>query len=403
VNVERLTRILFVDDEPRVLDGLRRTLHAQRGRWSMTFAVGGAAALVELERAAAAGVAFDVVVSDMRMPEVDGLKLLTTARERWPRTVRVVLSGYMDMEVALRSTTVAHQFLAKPCDPAELEAVVERTCGLATLLGDEALRAAVGEVGALASRPTVYAELDRALDDPRAGLAEMSAIIEREISLTAKVLQVVNSSYFGLPRSVTTVAHAVAHLGANVVRALVLSHEIAERAGAGARALPAGFPLGAHQAHALRVASLARAVAGGGAAADDAFLAGVLHDVGKLVLAAQRPTWLPNATALADARGLPVHEAEAALFGVSHAEVGAYLVGLWGLPFRIVEAVAQHHAPSRVGRRPTLDAVAAVHVANALVAEADGAPDALDRAFVESLGIAARLDGWRAAAGAEAA
>jgi CheY-like chemotaxis protein len=258
-----VTRVLFVDDEPRVLDGLRRSLRAQRGRWEMSFAVGGPAALVELERAP-----FDVLVSDMRMPDVDGLTLLTAARDRWPRMARIVLSGYMDMEVAVRSASVAHQFLAKPCDPAELEAVVERTRCLAELLTDETLRTVVGEVGALATRPTVYAKLERAAADPDVGLAEVSAIVEREVSLTAKVLQVVNSSFFGLPSRASTVGQAVAYLGTNVIRALVLSHEVAELTGA--RALPAGFSLAAHQDHALRVGRLARTIAAGGTAADDA-------------------------------------------------------------------------------------------------------------------------------------
>jgi HD-like signal output (HDOD) protein len=385
-----VTRILFVDDEPRVLDGLRRSLRAQRDRWEMTFAIGGAAALAELERAELERTPFDVLVTDMRMPDVDGLTLLTAARDRWPRMARIILSGYMDMEVALRSTSVAHQFLAKPCEPSALEAVVDRTRRLTQLLTDESLRAAIGEVGALATRPAVYAELERVAADPNAGIADVGRIVERDVSLTAKVLQLVNSSFFGLPRSMSSVEQAVAYLGVNVLRALVLSHEIADLARA--RAVAPGFSFVAHQAHALEVAGLARRIAGGGAVADDAFLAGVLHDLGELLLATQRPAWFTEAAAVADARGVSLHEAETIAFGVSHAEVGAYLVGLWGLPFRIVEAIAYHHTPARAGQRP-LDAVAAVHIADALVA----APAGLDRAYVEALGATSRLDDWGAA------
>jgi HD-like signal output (HDOD) protein/ActR/RegA family two-component response regulator len=393
-------RILFVDDEPRVLDGLRRSLRAQRDRWDMTFAIGGVAALDELERAS-----FDVIVSDMRMPDMDGLRLLTAARDRWPHMARVVLSGYMDMEAGLRSTSIAHQFLAKPCTPVELEAVVDRTRWLARLLADERLRSVVGGPSALASRPAVFAELERIVADPSAGLVQVGAIVERDVSLTAALLQVVNSSAFGLPRRVTTVEHAVAYLGANVIRALVLSHEAA--ALACAPAVAPRFSLATHQAHAVRVAGLARTIVGGSAAADDAFLAGVLHDIGELVLAAQRPEWLEEATALADMRRIPLHEAEVTLFGVSHAEVGAYLVGRWGLPLRIVEAVAHHHMPPGGGQGDgAVDVVAAVYLAGALVSEvapptatrSGGTAAGLDAACVDSLGVARRLDDWRAAA-----
>jgi HD-like signal output (HDOD) protein/ActR/RegA family two-component response regulator len=400
-----MTRILFVDDEPRVLDGLRRTLRGHRARWEMSFALGGEAALAELARAEEARERYDVLVTDMRMPDVDGLALLTAARRRWPEMVRVVLSGYMDMETAVRSSGAAHQFLAKPCDPGALEAVITRTRQVGELLSDPAIRSAVGEVGALAACPALYAELERIVADPAAGVVEVAAVVERDVSLTPKVLQLVNSSFFGIPRRVGTVEHAVAYLGVSVIRALVLAHEIAERAGA--RGLAPGFSLARHHEHALRVASLARLVAGGSRAADDAFLGGVLHDLGELLLAAQRPDWLAASAAHAARHRLPLHEAEAALFGVSHAEVGAYLVGLWGLPLPIVEAVAFHHVPSRAGGPAEPGVLAAVHVAAALVAEAGpsgvaaGTPALLDLEYVDRTGLGAQLDAWREAAAAQ--
>lgn len=385
-----MTRILFVDDESRVLDGLRRMLYGHRGRWEMTFAVGGAAALEALDAAP-----FDVLVTDMRMPQIDGLALLTRARERWPAMARIILSGHMDMDVAVRAANVAHQFLAKPCDPTVLEDAVVRTQRLAALLTDEALRAAVGDVGALATRPAVYTELERVIADPNSGIPQVSAIVQRELGLMAKVLQLVNSSFFGLPREVTAVEQAVAYLGVNVIRALALSHEVADRAGA--HALAPGFSLVAHQEHALQVATLARRAAGSGPAADDAFLAGVLHDVGELLLAMQRPDWFVRAAAYAVQHGVPLHEAETAMFGVSHAEVGAYLVGLWGLPFRIVAAIAHHHvplpAPGSVGV-----AAAAVHVAELLASETAapcGRVPRVDREYALSLGLPDQVEAWR--------
>lgn len=118
----RRLRILFVDDEPRVLRGLERTLGSLRGEWDMAFAGGGEAALA----LCSAGRAFDVVVSDIRMPGVDGTALLHRVRTLLPDAVRIALTGHADQDETLRG--LVHGFLAKPCDPRELRALVESTC-----------------------------------------------------------------------------------------------------------------------------------------------------------------------------------------------------------------------------------------------------------------------------------
>ena len=144
--------ILFVDDEPMILAGLQRLLRSQRNVWDMSFAASGAEALAVLETKP-----FDAVVTDMRMPAMDGARLLELVKERYPGTIRIVLSGYFESEAALRAVPVAHQYLAKPCDPKKLHEAIERSCGFASLLPDAALRRVVGTIGELPTLPRTSA------------------------------------------------------------------------------------------------------------------------------------------------------------------------------------------------------------------------------------------------------
>ena len=216
-----MTRILFVDDEPRLLDGLERVLRPERLRWQMEFALGGAAALVRLETGA-----FDVVVTDLRMPGMDGAQLLEAVRQRFPGAVRVVLYGYGERDAALHSAPHAQQFLEKPCDPEKLRAAIEQSCECSGMVADEAIRRIVGAVGELPSLPHTCRQLMLALQDPDVASEEIGRIIERDIGITAKVLQLVNSALFGRSREVHSVRLAVGQLGMDTLRQLVMSAEL---------------------------------------------------------------------------------------------------------------------------------------------------------------------------------
>jgi HD-like signal output (HDOD) protein len=393
-----MRRILFVDDEPNVLDGLRRMLRSRRQEWDMVFAGGGEEALRELAQAP-----FDVIVSDMRMPGMDGATLLRTVQERHPAVVRLVLSGYTELEAAMRAIPVAHQFLSKPCEPDALKEVVDRACNLQELLGNEALRRALGEVRSLPTLPRVYAALSRMLADPEASLADLARTVEQDASVCAKVLQLVNSAFFGLPRRVTSIQQAVNLLGTKMLKNVALSVEVFHGF--------EGTPLTAEaledqQRHALLVAGLARRILPNKHAAEDAFMAGMLHDIGKLVLATSLPEQLARVMAVVERERRPQHEVEHEVTGVSHAEIGAYLLGLWGLPYPVVEAVANHHAPKRVTATRRVDVLAAVHIADGLAHEHVAGPTPqvpLDPAYLESVGVTAELPKWRSLVAEQAA
>lgn len=328
-----MNSILFVDDEQDILDGLRSVLRCERARWRMSFALGGEAALAALE----AGT-FDVIVTDMRMPGMDGLALLEAVRDRHPSVARVVLSGQADLPVVMSASAIAHQYLVKPCEPESLRAVVERALVLQAVLGDPQVRALVGGLGTLPSAPAAYRALSAALGDPDVEIRALAAIVEQDVGLSSRALQLANSAYLGLAQRVSSIEAALRCLGLNTVRHLSLSVEVFRSFGSDAG-------LDALERHALLTARIARALAPGGAAGEAAFAAGLLHDAGKLVLLSRAPA------AIEPARGGAARAAaERAALGADHAGIGAYLLGLWDLPHDVVEPVAFHHAVVADGR-----------------------------------------------------
>jgi putative nucleotidyltransferase with HDIG domain len=387
-------RILFVDDEPRVLEGLRRMLRPQRRVWDMVFCEGGLSALDEVRRAR-----FDVVVSDMRMSGIDGAELLTRVKAIQPHSVRIILSGQTNAEAACRAVPAAHQFAAKPCEPDALKALIDRACKLRDLLRNDDLAAMAGGVDALPSLPRTYARLTDVLNRPDSSVGAVASVVRADVALSAKILQIANSAFFGLRRSVADVNMAVSYLGIETIRSLALSVSAFRELEPTDKALK--HALEGEQSHALRVAAIAKTLFADARKANDAFAAALLHDVGKLVLASKKTSEYSALLATRHASDRPLHRAEIEALGSSHAEIGAYLLGIWGLPFTVVEAVARHHDPETVPHTE-FDVLSGVHVADLLARELETGntePWSTERlAYLESLGVADKLDGWRAQA-----
>jgi HD-like signal output (HDOD) protein len=387
-------RVLFVDDEQDVLDGLANALRRYRGHWDMVFVRGGQAAVEQMQAQR-----FDVVVTDVKMPGIGGDELLALVREENPAAARIVLSGQAEKGASHRLLRCAHQYLAKPCSAEIIREAVEKAHGLQLILSSDALRKAVGKVEQLPSPPDVVVEVSRLIDDDKASLDDIARVIERDPSLAAKVIQIVNSAFFGLPRRVADVSGAVRFLGLDLVRDVVLSSCLQESLLAMAREVP-GLDRSDLAARQLAVANLARTIMStrDKRLQDQAFLAGLLHDVGTLVLAIQLPDLLESILREARSRQVPVHVIESEhLEGVTHAEIGAYLLGLWDVPVAVVEAVAHHNAPGRAGLTAPL--VAVLYLAQALLT--DDQP--MDLAYLETAGLVRDLDLWREVAEREKA
>lgn len=357
-----MKRILFVDDEPGLLDGLRIRLRGLRSRWDMVFVESAPLAIAEMESKPV-----DVLVTDMRMPGMDGAQLLSVVQQRWPQTIRIVLSGYTEDEQTARLLTLAHQYLSTPCDAQQIEAVIDRCLRLHEVLADTGLRALVGRIKRLPALPRIYAKLRTAMADQNTSVHDIAAIVYEDPCIAAKVLQVVNSAFFRLPRRVARLDQAVGHLGFNAIRTLAMSVEVFSSWRADAP--PPGLEPETLQDGAHRVAAAARSLCSDAAMADDAMLAGLFHNIGYGILLQECPGDLRRAYDVAHSEGIALHEAERRIIGTSHAEVGAYLLGLWGLPHAVVEAIAFQHHPYR-SRHTSFDVLAALVTAKCLTATA---------------------------------
>ena len=380
-------RILFVDDEVAILDGLRDLLRKERRRWEMVFAVGGAEALEELARRP-----FDVVVSDMRMPGIDGAQLLTTVQALYPSVARIVLTGHADRDAAMRVLPVAHQFLTKPCDAGALRVAIERTQALHALLASQEIRDIVGRLHSLPSVPKTYLALTEAARDPNKGLSDLTAIVQRDPAMSTKVLQIVNSAYFGGVQRIAAIPQAVMHLGIELLKGLALTGNVFATLG---RSPIEGFSLEGLQQRSLESACLAKRFVDDPRQAEEAFTAGLVHDVGQIVIAMGLPKRYQEILREARQSRRTLHVVELEQLGVTHAEVGAYLLGVWGLPFSIIESVAYHHRPSALGDGPC-ETLAALHAADVLVdPPVAGVEAELDLAFFDRVGMRDRLPAWR--------
>jgi HD-like signal output (HDOD) protein/ActR/RegA family two-component response regulator len=348
--------VLFVDDEPQALEGLRVSLYARRKEWDMHFADGGAKAM-ELMRASR----FDVLVSDLRMPGIDGTVLLAWTRTNSPDTIRIVLTGYANEENSRQLVSIAHRYLCKPCEPKQLEECIDACLATRALIQSDALRTRLGSVGTLPPMPATFAALQLALADPTTDSSKIAAIVQKDTAIAAKVLQTCNSAFFRLPRRVTSIRQAVSHLGLSTVRSMVLSAELFNAG----QSVCAAIDLGQLQRHALSVATLARSLMDDATRAEEAFLVGLLHDVGFLLLGRLFKDEM-QLVLEASVAGMALAEAERKFVGVDHGTAGAYLLGLWGLPFEVVEAVAQHEDTVPVART-SLDVMSAIRVAHALL------------------------------------
>ncbi len=335
----------------------------------------------------------------MRMPGMDGAALLNEVMRLYPDMLRLVLSGQSDLESVVKSAGVTHQYLSKPCSLQVLRDAVNRAVALHQLLADSALKQLLSRLRSIPSVPPLYVELMNCVKSNEATIEKVSAIIQKDIGMSAKVLQLANSA-LGADGRVTSTADAVVYLGLDAIRTLLLTlHAFSEfRPSAGSV-----FSMESLWRHSLATGALAERIIqtlpADGGARESMRMIGLLHDVGRLVLTANLPEAFDRACQIAEEKQVPHWEAEKEVFGATHAEVGAYLIGLWGLPEPIVEAVAYHHSPAKCPH-PGTAMLTSLHVADSLASATFGYDATVhhpepDARYLAGMNLADRLAEWR--------
>ena len=392
-------RVLFVVNEPSAVTAFRAMLIPLADEWEMECVAAEEEALAMLAQSPV-----DVVLSDIHLPGMGGLQLLAEVKRRTPHVIRIASSSCAHRATIVSALEVAHQFIPKPFTAEVLKATIARAGELGARLTNESLRTLIAGIRTLPSLPHLYQELVAAMGASTASAEVATRIISQDMAMVSKLLQVVNSAFFGLRRTISSPAHAVALLGVDSVKSLVLSVQVFAQFES-AKRLP--IPLETLWKHGLITGTTARDIAKsqdiGSIGAEGAFMAGLLHDIGLLVLVSNFPEQYGEVLTNSQNNRMSVCDAERAVFKASHEDVGAYLLGLWGVSDAIVEAVAFHHHP-RERRQDGFSLLAAVHVANALNEEGDltvtsGIPTPIDHEYLTACGLEKYLPLWQEAAG----
>jgi len=383
--------ILFVDDDPKILQGLKRSVEEYSDHWRTDFASTAKEALQKLSNEP-----FDAIIADIQMPMMDGIQLLDLVSRTYPGVMRFVLSGNVTDTQAMRSTSVVHQMIAKPSDIDHIFVIVERACRLRDLVANPELKKLITEIKRLPSVPVLYNQLIKELDSPNASTQIIGNIIAKDTAMTAKILQLVNSAFFCLSENINSPQRAVSILGFNTVKALVLGICIfSEYQEYGIN------PVGINSIwkHSLLVSSVAYTLAQKLNMSiqdqENSRISGILHDIGKLALLSF-PEFMNQI--YTNGRGEISLEEEYRMLKTSHAEIGGYLLAMWGIPTPIVDSVTFHHRPYSIVREDP-DLLSVMYVANGLANMVKNEIEInyssyLDMSYLKRNGLVNYLDEW---------
>ena len=387
-------RILVADADSQTLGEFQLALGEG---WEVASVADGTAALAAMEKEPS-----DVVVADLDLGGINGPDLLNRIQTSYPKTIRFILGLEADRERMVKQVLGTHQFLGKPLDRATLKNSIEGAVALESWIPTNSIRELTSRIRTLPTIPSLYLEVQAALRSPDTTTDQVGSIIAKDMAMTTKLLQVLNSACFGFSRKITNTTEAVGILGFETVNSMVMAIKVLSQYD---KVKPVYFSIDRLWRHSTEVARNAKQIAlwhtEDSALAEAAFTGGLLHDLGKVVLAANFDEQYRGAQSLALKQNLPIWDVEKEIFGASHGEIGAYLLGLWGMPLDLHEIAAFHHHPAR-SRGNKFTPLTAVHIANAFEyetnADKEGLPSPkIDEAYLAQIGVLDCLDGWRSA------
>jgi HD-like signal output (HDOD) protein len=333
-------RILLVDGDGNLLKAARQDFWQSHRTWEVLLAPTGAEAVAILSRDTV-----DIVIIDMHLPDMDGADLIHRVRECQPGAVRIALADHAMDEWLEKSEGDLHRIFIKPVEPSRLIGAVESL----DIEDDEtrvrAVRAFVGGLGRIPSLPSLYSELVALLQREDAGMGEVARLIRHDLGVASQVLKLANSVHCASGRPVSEIGQALAMLGMDSLKSLVLFRGLISGFDS---PRPQGLDLEKLWFHSFQVASGTRKLAvleGETQLADLAFSVGLLHDVGMVVLATDPSGRYRAVLEQAQTSRIPLAILEHETYGVDHSQVGAHLLNLWGLPPEFCRPVREHHAP----------------------------------------------------------
>ena len=363
------TCVIFVDDESNVLSGLRRMLRSNRREWDMHFAHGAQEALTlvsDLETS--------VIVSDMKMPDIDGATVLNEISRTKPEVVRLILSGQAEKSKILEVAGVAHQFLSKPCDSDVLRSTICKIFDSQQQLNNPKLKSLVTQISSVPALDENFSELGNAFDSGESAFGKIKSIVSRDIGLSAKVMQMVSTSFFGTPQPKISVLAACDLLGFDLLNQLFFDKGVFQPLECETLGKISFSDL---YKHSYRVAQLAAEIARLNTCSEETIAvtgnAGLFHDIGRLILARYFPEEYSQALQLVEQQDIELDVAEQQVFGSPHTDVGSFLLNLWGISTETVTTVRSFKEPDDP---PTheFNSSTAVFAANQLVNEQFGRP-----------------------------
>lgn len=352
--------ILFVDDEHNIIEGQKRYLWKLKGKWIVYFAESGDEALQIMKN-----FQIDCVIADMRMPRMNGAELLEITKREYPHIIRIILTGHSDQDAILNTVNLAHQFFVKPCNLDQLLESIDRTLKIREGSGRRKLEEIIPEMNDLRSLPDLRAQLMKELNNLDVSVKRLCEILSQDVVMTAEILKIINSAFFGLPHRVNNVQHAISLLGIKIIKALAMYTNIFN-----------GFTEEKDIAiydniriHSFTTAKLAKKISAeagmGKEFSETCFTGGLLHDIGKLpVLRSSK--YAADIKKYMAQENCGFFEAELKILGINHTDIGAYILSMWGLPQEIIETVRYHHFPSE-SENQALSPLTFVHIANEIV------------------------------------
>lgn len=344
----------------------------------------------------------DAVIIPCSMRAQVDIEFMSRVADMQPHSVRIFLGAeYWNATHKAKAADIAHRIYPSKATVEDIGASLEYQIKLLKLLNRSSLQKYVAKVGCLPSPPKLYTQLTDAVNSEMADLTEISGIVEQDPAVVAQVMKQVNSAFFGFNRTITDLKEAISMLGVRNLRSLALSSQLSNQFKSSRNWEQFSFE--ELNQRSLLVARLAQAIcrrAGANKSTQDqAFLAGLLHDIGILIMASHDADQYKQLLNYSAKKQKPIYLVEKAAFGFFHGEVAGALLALWNLPPQVIEAVMLHHVP-HLSKETNFSPLTAVHVADAMLpsvyveGECDLASD-LSLRYLDQVGVMEEVPQWR--------